>query len=309
MEPDILIIDGNKVAHANDHTRELSVGDLNTQAIYGTLRSLEALAKKYPKAKMIVAWDGRAQGRFDLYPKYKSNRNDVTNVEQQARREMYARQMPYLRKAIKLLGITQMIVPHAEADDIAGYLVKNLSSKRKILLMTGDTDWLQLINANVAWSDTTLGKYVDKSSFFDATGFETPQAFLEGKALIGDTSDCIEGIPKIGPKKGALILAKFKSVENFFAKIDSGEYSPDNSTTGTKSVEHTLASPNGRDIFRRNMKLMNLIDTPYIAHGDIKTTPGALNKEKLEELFIELNFNSILLNLDGFARTFDGNRI
>ena len=76
MQKRISLIDGNSVGHAAHRATKLRSGDMETQAVFGMLRSIRDMKVERPNFEPIVLWDGRAQWRFDLHPEYKSNRDN-----------------------------------------------------------------------------------------------------------------------------------------------------------------------------------------------------------------------------------------
>ena len=295
-----LIVDGNSLAHANHNGTRLTVGTMEVQAIYGMLRSIAALKGAYPGWDMIVLWDGRAQWRFDLHPEYKGNR-EAKDAKQEAHKAAFKAQSPFIRKALSLLGVKQLLVESAEADDVAGYLSKRLSAAGAyVVLVSGDKDWIQLVNPKVIWFDPIRDRKVSEANFFEFTGYRSPQAFIDGKALTGDTSDNIPGVGGIGEKGAPVFLAEFGSVEAFFKAVDSGTFKP------KKKAHQNLASPEGRDAFRRNRQLMNLLDVPKPPSDHVTVMKSQLDPNGFKVLCEKLAFRSFLREFDEFIGRFQG---
>lgn len=291
-----IIFDGNAVSHRFHNTPALSVGGMEVQAIFGFIRAIHVVSKQYPGWDMLALWDGRAQFRYDLYPEYKANRA-TPDAKQQASRESLNKQRPFIKKGLQLLGVRQAMHSALEADDLAGYFAPRLAAAgNDVVLVTGDQDWLQLVGPRVQWYDPIRDRRVTHTNFFEETGYMTPEAFLQGKALMGDTSDGITGVPKIGEKKAAEILAQFETVDNFFVDVDHGGFTP-------KYVIHkNLASEEGRAIFRRNMQLMDLRNRSSMPPGDMNITKPAFSRQNFEFFCSKLAFRSILKDLDGFLQ-------
>jgi len=296
-----VLVDASSIAHANDNGAKLTVGSTQVQAVYGFLRSVRAMLNEYRGWNHVLLWDGRAQWRFDLYPQYKANRIAKT-PEEEAEKAAYQKQVPIIRKMMQVLGMRQMLAQNAEADDLAGFLTRHLTSgDHRVVLKSGDSDWTQLVNPMCIWTDPIRDLRITHANFFEKTGYFSPKAFLEGKILIGDTTDFIEGVKGIGKKKAPEILAQFESVENFWRKVDSGEFTP-------KYVIHkNLASPEGRERFARNMKLMNLIDAPRPAASDLLKLTPSYNESHFRALCEKLNFRSVLRDFDTFVAPFKAN--
>lgn len=325
------IIDGNSVGHAAHRATKLTAGGMQTQAVFGFLRTLRDMVTEHRSYTPIVLWDGKAQWRYDLHPLYKSNReSDPKKVEE---RKHYKIQRPFIERAVAALGVRQMSATYHEADDLAGYLVNKLcqNPENKIRLSTGDQDWLQLLRPNVIWEDhRNEAKVITLKNLMDMTGYATPYAFLEGKCLQGDTSDVISGVGGIGEQGAPEFLAEFGSVREFWRRCDSGEYVPTKKAhlslwkgtspftkeewasqyAGDKTdkkafKQHMDAWPGqGRAIFARNFRLMQLLKVNQPNKEDVRVIPGKFDQDKFAEVCEELAFTSILRTIDIFTKPF-----
>lgn len=301
MAHHILLIDGNSIAHACHNSPVLTVGDMQVQAVFGFLRSLHGLLEHTPgRVQPIVLWDGRAQWRLDLFPAYKGNRKPL-DAKQKAKKEAFKRQSPFIEKALQLLGVRQIRSPLLEADDLAGRLAPRLVQLgRQVTLVSGDRDWLQLVGESVTWLDPIRERKVDPDNFFEFTGFFTPEAFVQGKALQGDSSDNVPGVGGIGEKGAREFLAKWGSVEQFFQQYDAGAI-PDKEL---KKAHHNLASPEGRAAFERNLRLMDLRRSRKPEPDELVTDLGQPNPDGFLLLCERLAFASILRDPARFLRPF-----
>jgi DNA polymerase-1 len=290
-----VLIDGNNQAHIHNNVGKLNVGALETQAIFGMIKSLRTIKEFYKdEGKLLMLWDGRAQWRYDMLPTYKDKRN--SDPKSANKRVKLNEQRPYIERAISLLGVTQMTGAKQEADDMAGYFV--CSSKDAFDLITGDMDWLQLVRANVSWYDPVKKQRITIHNFMDSTGFFTPREFLQGKCLQGDTSDKIPGVGGIGEKTTPVFMAEHKNVASFFNKVESGLYVP----KGKKLKE--FATPEGKRKFAKNWKLMNLTNVPKPDPKDVKIVRSEFDEGGFIKLCEELAFKSILNKMDEFIRPF-----
>lgn len=303
------LIDGNAVGQSQHRAMILSYRGMPVGGIFGYMGMLRKLRLENPGMTIAVAWDGRAQARFDEYPDYKLARavKERDDPEEAKIRAGYRAQVPIIQRVITHLGITQMVHPDWEADDLAGLIVSGMPG-RQIRLTTGDQDWLQLLNKNVEWHDprNAPGKTVRFETFHEQTGFATTAEFLEGKALQGDTSDSIPGISGIAEKTAVKFIAEHGSVAAFLAKVDAGTYTPKARTSKTaKSLtpEQELASPEGRQVFARNMNLMDL-RTPRVPFSEVTKTPGALSPIAVRTLCERLGFASYTRAFDNWIAPF-----
>ena len=293
------LIDGNSIGYACHYATKLHSGGMETQAIFGFVKAMRELRVATPNHFPIILWDGRAQWRFNLSPEYKSNRdNDPKKI---AIKAAYTEQTPIIKDMVAALGIKQLRSLDHEADDLAGYLVPRLTQDKgnEIVLNTGDKDWLQLVRPGVTWRDMRDdSKVVTISNFFDKTGYKTPLAFLEGKCLTGDSSDCISGVGGIGEKGAPEFLAQFGSVRNFWAQCDAGNFKP------VKKAHINLYEGEGRALFGRNLRMMQLLKVPKPNPEAIEIRSESLNEDKFRELCEQFAFGSILRNFDSFIKPF-----
>jgi 5'-3' exonuclease len=295
-----ILIDANSVGRASHAATKLTVGRFQTQAIFGFLRTVGALCRDYPGWQLLVLWDGRADHRYAIYPQYKEKRKiALVDPVKAADRAAYEAQVPWIKKALELLGVPQMVNSALEADDLAGYLVPRLSAKDEVLLVTGDSDWLQLVNARTRWFDPRkAGIHVNDQDFFEKTGYFSPREYIEGKALIGDSTDDIPPAGGIGKKGAPEFMAQFRSMEAFRAQCDSGAFVP-------KLKAHiNLWKGEPRRNWERNMKLMDLLGQPHPDPTKTTITNGMLNEPAFRALCERLVFQSILREWDHILKPF-----
>jgi DNA polymerase-1 len=328
----ILLIDGNSIGYTHHHATKLSSGGMETQAVFGFVKTIRELRLTYPNAVPIVLWDGRAQWRFDLYPDYKSNRD--SDPKKVASKEAYVAQRPYISRALSSLGVRQVTGAKHEADDLAGHFAKQLCPPGKgveLVLISGDQDWIQLLRPGVSWRDMRDdSRIVNLSNLFDKTGYASPFSFLEGKCLQGDGSDYISGVGGIGKDTAPTFIAEHGSVSKFWRSCDDGSFKPTTRAqvslwkgesplsrndwaatytgdgTDKKEFEkHMKRWPGqGRAIFRRNFRLMQLLKVDAPKKQDLNVDPGKFNREVFREVCEELSFTTILKSIDNFVRPF-----
>lgn len=296
-----LIVDANAIGYAAHAGPKLRSGELETQAIFGFIKTIRSLTWTYPSYAPLILWDGKADWRYDLLPEYKSNRTlDPARV---AIKESYVKQRPHISRMLSALGVRQFTAMKHEADDMAGYFVRQLMTTKpegRIQLITGDVDWAQLIRPGVEWRDIRNGmeRDINMSNLMDETGFATPYALLEGKCLQGDTSDCIPGVGGIGEKTAPEFLAEFGSVREFWRRVDSGEFVP-------RLKKHiNLSSAAGRMTFGRNFRLMQLMKVAPPAREDVVLVAGKFDRDLFLDLCAEFGFASILRDPDTFLKNF-----
>lgn len=298
MAPHNLLIDGNSIAHASHNATKLTVGGMQVQAIFGVLKSLRALLEFTPgMPKPIILWDGSSNWRKDIYPEYKLNRV-AKNAKEQASKDAYKAQMPFLEKALEYLGVMQLRSPLLEADDIAGHMVHHQAGATQITLVTGDQDWLQLVRPNVTWFDPIRDRRVSVANFYDFTGYANPRAFVQGKALHGDTGDNVPPVGGIGEKGAPLVLATFRDMDNFFSLTTT-------QVADKSKALRELHTPAGRAKYDLNMKLMDLSQARKPLPGEMIIKKNPADPDKFELLCKRLAFASILREMPRFLEAFN----
>ena len=323
MSKGILIIDGLNILHAANATKQLSVGSQPTQAILGFLRFTRQAILTYPQLTPIVAHDGRSW-RYDVYKEYKASRNKppvtATEIKMADLRGQLKEQKAFVVRAMELLQVRQISALNLEADDLAAILSRKAAAKgQKVLLLSADKDWIQLIQPNVTWFDPirdvrltyeTLPKRLGwddekkrivahKSDQKDMLAVPSPRAWLEMKALMGDSSDEISGVGGIGERGAIEFINQFGSVGGFFNQSIDGTL-----PVLPKKFASFATDVAKQELWRRNMLLMDL-NSPEIPEAiNLKITPGKYDEPAFGELCEELLFKSILSDLPGWCEDF-----
>ncbi|HBL4914000.1 TPA: exonuclease, partial [Escherichia coli] len=172
-----LFVDGNSLGYYHQQSDKLHNGEMEVQAAFGFVKNVRRYASIL-HARPMILWDGFSDKRRDFYPDYKANRDDDPDMKKM--KEGFAIQKPYILKMMTALGVTQLIAKDAEADDLAGLLVSRMAPQptvEHIYLLTGDSDWLQLVRENVSWvslREDAKNKQVNFEQFAELTGFATP---------------------------------------------------------------------------------------------------------------------------------------
>lgn len=328
MSRGLLLIDGSNIAHAANSATPLSVGDMPTQAIYGVLRTLRPMLSVFSMLTPVVLWDGRSW-RKDAFADYKVSRDKPAatkhEIEVAQRRDQLKVQLPYLKMALKTLGIRQMHAINYEADDLAGVLVNRDTepeAPRRIMMVTGDKDWIQLVRPGVGWLDpvrnqkltaATLpqrlgwnpakGKLMigDGKSVEGWIGVPSAKAWLEMKCLMGDVSDDIPGVGGIGEKGAIELLTRFGSVNAFMNGII--DHSINREGLPQKFID-LAENMEKRDNFQRNMILMDLNTKMRPAPINMTLTKAAINLGGFKAICTKFFFKSMLDQFERWCEPF-----
>lgn len=303
--PKFLLIDANSVGFAAFAARQLSAGNVETQGVFGSINMVRVFLQLYPTAKPIAFWDGRSW-RKDRSVLYKANRDDNKQIAEM--RARYKAQTPLIKEAFRLLGVTQISASNMEADDMIAKTSITLSQKFPCLIVSGDRDLIQLVGPNVAWEDCARRReMVTSHTFAEATGYETPTAYVQGKALMGDASDNLKGVDGIGEKAAPLILAEFGSVPTAVKMIRAGGEAviPPSLSRWRKHLM-ALAEPNssGYATFIENVRLM-MLDPKFMPTPEgLSTSVNKFDAEGFTKFCEELTFLSILKKFDEWVEPY-----
>ncbi|WP_162011786.1 DNA polymerase I [Streptococcus sp. S784/96/1] len=221
----LLLIDGSSVAFRaffalyNQIDRFKNASGLHTNAIYGFHLMLDHLIERVQPTHILVAFDaGKTTFRTEMFADYKAGRAKTP--------EEFREQFPYIRKMLAARGIAFYDLAQYEADDIIGTLAKMAeqdSQRFDITVVSGDKDLIQLADENTVVEISKKG-VAEFEAFTPAYLMEkmgiTPTQFIDLKALMGDKSDNIPGVTKIGEKTGLKLLHDFGSLEGIYDNID-----------------------------------------------------------------------------------------
>ncbi len=228
MSPDkeIILVDGTSFLFRAYHAlgkNPLTTSDgRTTQAIFGMVNMLKGLLKECQPTHIAVVMDAKGKTfRHDLYQAYKANRPPMPDDLRQ--------QLEYIKKIIPALGLPLISISGIEADDVIGTLSTRATAQGfRSLIVSSDKDLTQLINDKVEMVDTMKNVRLDSSAVKEKFGVP-PQRIIEYLALIGDSSDNIPGIPKVGPKTAVKWFEQYGTLDEIVKHADDisgkvGEY-------------------------------------------------------------------------------------
>ncbi len=178
-----------------------------TGGIVGTINALAALKKRYPKATLYFVWDGSSRRRKELFPGYKEGRGEPKATFEGS----------WLREALPYFGVTQVVNPVEEADDVVASLVEGMLAGQQNIIVSTDRDLLQLASSTTSLLVPSVGS--GKEQIYTPVevrseyGVESPDLMPHVRALSGDTSDNIPGVPGFGLKTAKKILGPYKTID------------------------------------------------------------------------------------------------
>ncbi|MCK3882713.1 DNA polymerase I [Streptococcus suis] len=222
----LLLIDGSSVAFRaffalyNQIDRFKNANGLHTNAIYGFNLMLDHMMKRIEPTHILVAFDaGKTTFRTEMYADYKAGRAKTPDE--------FREQFPFIRQMLDAMGVKHYELAQYEADDIIGTLDKMAERTDipfDVTIVSGDKDLIQLTDENTVVEISKKG-VAEFEEFTPAYLMEkmgiTPTQFIDLKALMGDKSDNIPGVTKIGEKTGLKLLIEHGSLDGIYENIDS----------------------------------------------------------------------------------------
>jgi DNA polymerase-1 len=260
----------------------------HTNAIHGFLAMLINLLKAEKPTHLGVAFDiSRFSFRTREYPEYKGTRGETPPE--------FMGQIPLLQEALHALGIQTLTKEDYEADDILATLAtQGTADGFRVLVVSGDRDTIQLVNENVTLlypsrqGVTDLTRY-DPAKVFERYGIQ-PHQYPEVAALVGETSDNLPGVPKVGEKTAVKWLNLYGSLDEILRRSDE---------IGGKVGESLREHQENAVRNRRLNHLLTDIELP-VGPNDLARVPA--DEAKVREIFGRLEFRTLLdrvLKVDG----------
>ncbi len=283
-QPTLLIIDGHSLAFRafyalpvdNFQTRD----GQHTNAIHGFISMLLNLLAKEKPTHLAVAFDiSRYSFRTREYPEYKATRGETPPE--------FIGQIPLLQEALHAMNIVTIMKEDYEADDVLATLAsEGARDGFRVLVVSGDRDTIQLVNDDVTLlypskqGVAELTRY-DAAKVFERYGIQ-PHQYPEVAALVGETSDNLPGVPKVGEKTAVKWINEFGSLEEILRRQDE---------IGGKVGESLREFASNAERNRRLNRLVTDVDLPV---GPQDLERGDIDAEAVKQIFAKLEFRSLL---------------
>ena len=281
----LLILDGNSIINRAFYgVKPLTTRDgLYTNAIYGFLNILDRMEKDVQPDAVCVAFDLHGPTfRHLQYDGYKATRHGMP--------EELAQQMPIMKEVLRAMNIPVYECQGWEADDVIGTVSVICSNNDwECVIATGDRDSLQLIDPNVhvrlviTKPGQTTSTLYDEALFQEEYGFE-PKKMVDLKALMGDSSDNIPGVPGVGPKTATELLVKFGSLDGVYANMNDPSIRP--------KLKEKLEA--GKDSAYLSYDLATIRTNAPIDFAPMDAVIAPYNKDALYRLFTKLEFVKLI---------------
>lgn len=219
MQKKCLIVDGNSLIFRAFHALPpmTALDGTPSNAIYGFMMMLLKAIESYSPDFCVLAFDEKKKTfRHEKFTAYKAGRA-ATPEELKA-------QIPLVKEILQAGGLGVVSLPGFEADDLLGTIAAHCKKENmQALLLTGDRDALQLVNENTALLYTRKGiseiVYFTPETVFAHYGVR-PDQVVDWKALMGDSSDNIPGVPKVGEKTSVKLLQSYETLDNILEHAD-----------------------------------------------------------------------------------------
>ena len=292
MPPKLFLIDGHALAYRTYFalTRGASSGFTTssgepTAGVFGftsvLLRILEQ--EKGQLDYLAVAFDVGKTFRDDIYPDYKGTREKMP--------EDLRSQIERIRELVDAFGIPRLEIEGYEADDVMGSAAyKAARNGIYVKIITGDRDLLQLVNEQIVVN--LPGRSLADSKDYTTDDVKEyigvmPDQIVDFKALVGDKSDNIPGVPGIGEKTAISLISQYGTLDAIYKHIDEQ----------TPSIQNKLGQ--GRESALLSKKLATIITDLDIDidFDKVKAEKFSINREKIEAIFRELEFRTLLSRL------------
>ena len=253
-----------------------------TGAAYGVINMIRKLLKDYEPDHIAVVFDARGKTfRDDMYADYKANRPPMPDELRD--------QIEWINDMVDAMGLPRLVVPGVEADDVIGTLAREAAERGEdVIISTGDKDLAQLVNDRVTLINTMSDTRSDRQQVISKFGVP-PERMIDYLALVGDASDNVPGVPKVGPKTAAKWLNEYGSLDEIIKHADEIK---------GKVGENLRNSLDQLELSRRLVTIDTHLDL-QVSPEDLKRRPP--DTEKLRELYSKLEFKTWLSDLGGLS--------
>ena len=273
----IILVDGSSYLYRAYHALPPLTNSNNqpTGAIKGVISMIKRILIDHPDSPLAVVFDAKGKTfRHDMYSEYKANRPPMP--------EDLVLQIEPIHRIISLMGIKLIMISGVEADDVIGTLAEQARQKKlDTVISTGDKDMTQLVCENVSVVNTMSGELLDEAGVKKKFGVD-PDHITDYLALIGDKSDNVPGVDKVGPKTAVKWLEAYTDIKGVIKNAES---------IGGKVGENLRSSLDTLELAYELVTIKTDVELE-IGIEDLKVQEP--NADELTELYKELEFNSWL---------------
>jgi DNA polymerase-1 len=279
-KPTLVLVDGSSYLYRAFHAMPplTNAAGEPTGAVLGVLNMVVKLANDFANARLAIVFDAPGRTfRDDLFEAYKSHRPSMPD-------DLRAQITPLL-SILKAQGHPLLRIAGVEADDVIGTLARRAEAAGyDVIISTGDKDMSQLVNESITIVNTMTGSRLDRAGVkakFDVW----PEQIIDYLALVGDASDNIPGVPKVGPKTAAKWLEKYHTADGVIEHAHEIE----------GKVGENLRS--GLETLALSRKLATLDTNVELPLGLDDLQPQPVDTALLQELYTRYEMRSLLRQL------------
>lgn len=293
MADKLVLIDGHSILNRAYYGVPplTNAAGLHINAIYGFLNIMFKILEEEQPEYLAVAFDVSAPTfRHEIYKEYKGTRKQMDPELKE--------QVPVMKEVLLAMGVMIMEQAGLEADDILGTLAKSAEKEgMEVSLVSGDRDLLQIASDHIKIRipKTKGGKTEVKDYYAKDVLAEyqvDPVQFIDLKALMGDTSDNIPGVPKVGQKTAEKLMVEYGSLEGIYEHVDE---------ISMKAVRESLIEH--RDLADLSKVLATINVSADLSYQWEEARLGSLYTKEAYQKFVELGFRSMLSRFDGAGIT------
>ena len=286
----LIIIDSNALLHRSFHALPplATKSGQETGAVYGFLLTLFKAIKDLQANYIVACFDTKAKTfRHEKFEEYKAQRPKTPDG--------IISQIPITKEILNAFKIPVFAEEGFEADDLIATICSMAPNQEKnleIYILSGDLDNLQLVNENV--KVYTLGKGIKDTVIYDISKVKErfdvePLQMIDFKALTGDSSDNIPGVPGIGKKTAAEIIQKYGNLKNLYDEL---------------ATDTAVLKPKVKEALKKNKETafmaLSLVETKKDVDIDFNLEDckfGNFNQKELKQKFEKLEFNTLINRL------------
>lgn len=289
MTKTVVLVDGSSYLFRAFHALPPLTNSqgFQTNAVRGVISMIRKLQKDYPDAQLVIVFDAKGKTfRNDLYAEYKANRPPMPDELRD--------QIEPIHQIVRAMGLPLLIVDYVEADDVIGTLAAQAKKQEiDVVISTGDKDMAQLVNGRVTLINTMSNELLDSQGVEEKYGVK-PRYIVDYLALMGDKSDNIPGVPKVGEKTAVGLVSGLGSVEDIYANLDKVATL---SFRGAKTLAPRLEEHKEQAFVSKELATIKCDVELEFSLEDLKSSEQ--DTEKLKEIFTELEFRAWVTELGG----------
>lgn len=292
-EKRLLIVDSSSLLYRAFHALPPLTNSKGqpTGAVYGFLLILFKAIKDVRANYVVACFDTpKPTFRHQQFSEYKAGRAKTPDG--------IISQIPIIKEVLEAFGVPLFLQEGFEADDLIATIAKKYAGACQVYIVSGDLDNLQLVDEKI--KIYTLGKGIKDTVIYDEKKVQerfgvTPSQMNDFKALTGDASDNIPGVPGIGKTTAADLIGRFGSIKNLYEEL---------------ATDTAVLKPKVKEALKSNKEKaflsLQLVDTKKDMDVNFNLQAcqfGNFDKEKLQRIFDELNFTTMMDKLPSLINT------